>query len=89
MRGGVAASDQPVEMIERVAEGAEGFAERRLRFSWKISRQTRGSEAAMRVVSLKPRAARSRKPGSSRTTASTSASATRCGRWLMAATARS
>src|SRR5712691_1060091 len=42
-----------------------------------------------RVVSLKPRAATSRNCGSIRTTASTSASATRCGRWLMAATARS
>src|SRR5207253_1578462 len=48
-----------------------------------------GSEAAMRVVSLKPRAANASAPGSKRPTASTSAHAATCGRWLMAATVRS
>ena len=43
----------------------------------------------MRVVSLKPRAATAKASGSKRATASTSAHATTCGRWLMAATARS
>src|SRR5262249_53326285 len=59
------------------------------RLARRISRQTSGSEAAMRVVSLKPRAATSKASGSKRATASTSAHATTCGRWLMAATARS
>ena len=43
----------------------------------------------MRVVSRKPRAANASAPGSKRPTASTSAHAATCGRWLIAATVRS
>jgi len=71
------------------ARKAARASARASRFCSKMSRHITGSEAAIRVVSLKPRAATSKNWGSMRATAATRASATRCGRWLTAATARS
>src|SRR5581483_11483017 len=59
------------------------------RLSSRMSVHMAGSEAAMRVVSLNPRAANASAPGSKRATASMSAHAATCGRWLIAATTRS